>query len=194
MPAFRYNVGYTARVNPTGIPAGDRLTKTELWQGVKRGARFPGDFAEHVQRCTVLSGSGDNFVREIVIGKHGVHAAEGTAMIQDVALVDGLYLLATTRGSGAKTTMMVTYGCGEADLDAQENDPHLTLFYELVMDENESPAAGSDEAKGIISGYRELAKRIVGESIDLIRAWKKSGRLAELVAQETSEVKLNGSK
>ncbi|MCJ1247521.1 hypothetical protein MMC30_004735 [Trapelia coarctata] len=87
MSEFKYNVSYTVAANK-GVALEERLTRAELWQGVKRGARFPGEFAEHGQRCAVLSGSGNEFLREIVIGSDGVHASEGQSMIQDVFLQD----------------------------------------------------------------------------------------------------------
>lgn len=92
MSAFTYNVAYTIAANRGAAPA-ERLTRAELWQGVKRGARHPGEFAAHVQACTVLPGGTRNeFVREIVIGDGGVHAKSGRRMTQDVFLQDNLYV------------------------------------------------------------------------------------------------------
>ncbi|ERF72005.1 hypothetical protein EPUS_09264 [Endocarpon pusillum Z07020] len=166
-----------------GVAPEERLTQAELWQGVKRGARHPGEFAAHVQSCTVLSGGSNAFVREIVIGDGGVHAKNGKSMIQEVFLQDHLYLLATTRESGAKTTMMVGYGCDAASQEEEELDPYLSLYYELVMG-TDSPEPGSQAERDIINGYRSLAKQILEDSVRLIRTWKMNGRLQELAKQE----------
>jgi len=92
MSGFSYNVSYTIAANRGITAPEERLSRAELWQGVKHGARHPGDFAEHVQSCTVLSGSGNKFVREIVIGDGGVHAKKGKEMVQDVFLQDDLFV------------------------------------------------------------------------------------------------------
>ncbi|KAK4184505.1 hypothetical protein QBC35DRAFT_455182 [Podospora australis] len=188
MAGFTYNVSYTIAANTHGIAPSERLSRAELWQGVKRGARFPGEFASHVQSCTVLPGGTANcFAREIVIGDGGVHAKQGKKMVQDVFLQDNLYLLATTRESGAKTTMMVGYGCNSSSQEEEELDPYLTLYYELVMSQDESPKPGSEEEHKIISGYRALAKHLCEDTVRLVRKWKVEGRLEELARYEKEE-------
>ncbi|KAL4744359.1 hypothetical protein BDW72DRAFT_188715 [Aspergillus terricola var. indicus] len=186
MSAFTYNVAYTIAANRGAAPA-ERLTRAELWQGVKRGARHPGEFAAHVQACTVLPGGTRNeFVREIVIGDGGVHAKSGRRMTQDVFLQDNLYLLATVRDTGAKTTMMVGYGCESGSQEDEELDPYLTLYYELVM-RDDAPEPGSKAEQELIVGYRALAKRLCEETVKLVRGWKKSGRLEKLAKEEEEE-------
>jgi hypothetical protein len=97
MPGFTYNVSYTVAANRGVTDPKELLSRAELWQGVKRGARHPGDFAEHVQSCTVISGNDSEFVREIVIGDGGVHAKKGKAMTQDVVLQKDLYVSSARR-------------------------------------------------------------------------------------------------
>ncbi|KAI0126684.1 hypothetical protein BJ170DRAFT_684266 [Xylariales sp. AK1849] len=182
MAQFAYNVGYTIVVNKH-VPPEERLSRAELWQGVKRGARHPGEFASHVQQCTILSGDSNKFAREIVIGEGGVHSKNGKSMIQDVLLQDNFYLLATTRESGAKTTMLVSYGCDASSQEEEELDPYLSLYYELVMGDD-SPEPGSEGERNIITGYRTLAKQILQDSVKLIRTWKLNGELKEWAAEE----------
>ena len=88
---FCYNVAYTIAANE-GAKSEERLTHAELFQGIKRGGRYPGDFGDFVRSCEVTSGSRFQFVREIVIGDGAVHTADGTKIIQDVLIQDGLYV------------------------------------------------------------------------------------------------------
>ncbi|KAJ2975051.1 hypothetical protein NQ176_g5732 [Zarea fungicola] len=179
MSGLTYNVSYSICANK-GVSPEQRLTRTELWQGVKHGACHPEDFAAHVQSCTVLPGGTPNaFAREIIIGDGGIHAKKGKSMIQDVFLQDNLYLLATVRETGHKTTMMVGYGCDSASQEEEELDPYLTLFYELVVPKESSPAPGSKEESDLISGYRGLAKNLCHETVRLIRQWKEDGSLQD---------------
>jgi hypothetical protein len=89
-PEFRYNIAYTVAANDGAKPE-ERLTRAELWQGIKRGGRFPGDFADFVRSCEVVSGGRTQFVREIVIGDGAVHTADGTKIVQDVFVQDDLF-------------------------------------------------------------------------------------------------------
>lgn len=88
---FSYNVAYTAAANE-GAETEERLTHAELFQGIKRGGRYPGDFGDFVKSCEVTSGDRSQFVREIVIGDGAVHTADGTKIVQDVFIQDGLYV------------------------------------------------------------------------------------------------------
>ena len=92
---FTYNVGYTVAANQGAQPE-ERLTHAELFQGIKRGGRYPGDFGDFVKSCDVVSGDRHQFVREIVIGEGAVHTADGTKIVQDVVIQDGLYVSVTS--------------------------------------------------------------------------------------------------
>jgi hypothetical protein len=70
-------------------------------------------------------------------------------------------LLAITRESGAKTTMMVGYECESTTQEEEELDPYVTLWYELVMGDD-SPEPGSQAEREIVAGYRTLAKNMPG--------------------------------
>ena len=88
---FCYNVAYTVAANESA-KLQERLSHAELFQGIKRGGRYPGDFGDFVKSCEVTSGHRHQFVREIVIGDGAVHTADGTKIIQDVFIQDGLYV------------------------------------------------------------------------------------------------------
>jgi hypothetical protein len=88
-------------------------------------------------------------------------------------------LLAITRESGAKTTMMVGYGCESTTQEEEELDPYVTLWYELVMGDD-APEPGSQAEHEIVAGYRTLAKNICQDTVRLVRKWKLSGRLQEM--------------
>lgn len=60
----------------------------------------------------------------------------------------------------------------------EEDDPYLTLFYELKMG-NKSPAPGSKEAEAIVTNYRSLAKNMCSDSVSKARAWKLEGKLTQ---------------
>jgi hypothetical protein len=90
-PEFCYNVAYTVKANEGATPE-NRLSRQELWQGIKRGGRYPGDFADFVRSCEVLSGKRNQFVREIVIGDGAVHTKDGTKIVQDVFIQDDLFV------------------------------------------------------------------------------------------------------
>ncbi len=89
MVGFSYNIAYTVAANH-GAPAEEHLSRAELWQGIKRGGRYPGDFADFVVSCDVVSGGRKQFVREIVIGDGAVHTPSGKKIVQDVVIQDGL--------------------------------------------------------------------------------------------------------
>jgi hypothetical protein len=82
--------------------------------------------------------------------------------------------------------MMVGYGCESASQEDEELDPYLTLYYELVMGED-APEPGSKAEQEIIIGYRALAKRLCEETVELVRTWKKNGRLEKLAEEEREE-------
>ncbi|RYP67900.1 hypothetical protein DL770_008531 [Monosporascus sp. CRB-9-2] len=188
---FTYNVSYSIRANK-GVSPKQRLTCAELWQDMKHGARHPGDYAAHVQSCTVLPGGTQNeFVRETVIGDGGIHTKKGKSMIQDVFLQANLYLLATVRETGHKTTMMVGYGCDSSSQEEEEFNPYLTLFYELVVPEESPPIPGSKEESDLVAGYRGLAKNLCQETVRLIRQWKENGTLQGLAELESAESTVN---
>ena len=84
---------------------------------------------------------------------------------------------AKTRETGAKSTLIVSYGARSATSE-EEADPYLTVFYELKMGED-SPKPGSQEARDIITNYRALAKGVCNDSITRIRRWKTSGKLVQ---------------
>ncbi|KFA67196.1 hypothetical protein S40285_09155 [Stachybotrys chlorohalonatus IBT 40285] len=67
------------------------------------------------------------FVREIVIGDGAVHTADGTKIVQDV------FIAATTRGTGTKSTLIVACNGKAAQGSEKDEDLYLTLFYELNM-------------------------------------------------------------
>lgn len=83
-------MAYTVAANE-GATSENRLSRAELWQGIKRGGRYPGDFANFVRSCKVVSGDRHQFVREIVIGDGAVHTADGTKIVQDVFIQEDLY-------------------------------------------------------------------------------------------------------
>lgn len=84
-----YNIAYTVAANKDATPE-ERLTLSELWQGIKRGGRYPGDFGSFVLNCDVVSGDRSQFVREILIGDGAVHTKHGTKIVQDVTVQEGL--------------------------------------------------------------------------------------------------------
>lgn len=88
---FTYNIAYTVRANEGAKPE-EFLTHAELWQGIKRGARHPGDFGSFINSCKVVSGGRYEFVREMVIGDGAVHTKDGTTILQDVLVQEGLYV------------------------------------------------------------------------------------------------------
>lgn len=84
---------------------------------------------------------------------------------------------AMTRDTGAKSTLIVSYG-GSSATSEEEANPYLTVFYELKMGEN-SPKPGSQEAQDIITNYRALAKGVCNDSVARTRKWKTSGKLVQ---------------
>jgi hypothetical protein len=86
---FKFNIAYTMAVN-SGKEGEIPLTPAELWQGIKRGGRYPHDFAEYVSACEVLSGSGEEFRRRLTLAEGAVHTAAGETLDQDVWISDGL--------------------------------------------------------------------------------------------------------
>lgn len=87
--SFFYNVSYTIDAN-AGAEDEEKLTLGELWQGVRRGARYPGGFGPFVRSCEVTSGTYGKFVREIDIGDGAVHINDGTKIVQDVVVQKNL--------------------------------------------------------------------------------------------------------
>ncbi|KAK2054709.1 DUF1857-domain-containing protein [Colletotrichum caudatum] len=183
--SFSYNVFYTIAANQ-GADEAEKLTLSELWQGVRRGARYPGDFGPFVRSCEVTSGNSAKFVRVIDIGDGAVHINDGTKIVQDVVVQKNLLVSATTRDTGARTTMVCSYGIGASDED-DDMRPHLTLYYELLMGDK-APEPGSVEARDIMTNYRGLAKNMVAESIKTIRGWKLEGKLARWAEEEENGV------
>ncbi|KAH8172392.1 hypothetical protein LIA77_06647 [Sarocladium implicatum] len=182
---FTYNVAYTINVND-GAKEEEKINLSELWQGVRRGARYPGDFGSFVRSCEITSGDRKNFVREIDIGDGAVHIQDGTKIVQDVVVQPNLLVCATTRGTNAKTTMLCSYGIGGND-DEDDQQPHLTLFYELSMGDN-APEPGSQEAQDIVKNYRALAKNMIVDSIKTIRTWKADKKLAQWAEDEKNGI------
>lgn len=78
--------------------------------------------------------------------------------------------------------MIVAYGAAST-VYQEEDEPYLTVFYELKMGDH-SPAAGSKEAQDIVTNYRKLAKTVCNDAIDHIRKWKLEGKLAQWAEDE----------
>lgn len=76
----------------------------------------------------------------------------------------------------------MAYGAA-TEFEKEEEDPFLTVFYELKMGDK-SPAPGSEEAKAIVTNYRNLAKTVCNDAIDHIRQWKVEGKLAQWADDE----------
>lgn len=88
---FSCNVAFTIPVN-TGYTPGDKdhLAPDELWTGIKHGARHPNDFASYIEKCEILSGTSNEFVRRLTVGDGAVHSKKGTTLDQEVVLAEGL--------------------------------------------------------------------------------------------------------
>ena len=85
--------------------------------------------------------------------------------------------MATTRGTGARSTLIVSFGA-TTESSQEEAEPFLTVFYELKMGDH-SPASDSGEAEAIVTNYRALAKNMCNDSITRTRRWKTEGKLAQ---------------
>ena len=88
--------------------------------------------------------------------------------------------------------MMVGYGCDAASQEAEEFDPYVTLWYELVIGDD-APEPGSKAEREIITGYRTLAKHICEDTVRLVRQWKMSGRLQQLGKEDETGTKMYGA-
>lgn len=78
---------------------------------------------------------------------------------------------ATTIDSGARTTMILSYGAAE---DETEKDLYLTAFYELRMPDIRP---GTAEARDIEVRYSALARGAARTTIETIRKFKVDGIL-----------------
>jgi hypothetical protein len=83
--------------------------------------------------------------------------------------------------------MMVGYGCESESQEGEELDLYLTLHYELVM-RDDAPEPGSKADQELIVGYRALARRLCEETVNLVRGWKKRGRLETLAKEEEKKI------
>ncbi|KAI0456053.1 hypothetical protein F5B21DRAFT_169621 [Xylaria acuta] len=171
--SFTYNVAFTLPVNRDASQP--HLTPAELWQGIKRGGRNPNDFASYVAGCEVLSGGRKRFRRRLTLSNGAVHTAAGQTLDQDVWIADMLHVEATTVGTGAKSTFLLSWDAGDGDGDSGDgNDLYLTAMYELKLDKVEP---GSPEAREIETNYRSLARGACKTAVESIRQWKEQGLL-----------------
>ncbi|KAK0617471.1 hypothetical protein B0T14DRAFT_568962 [Immersiella caudata] len=182
---FSYNIAYTAAANKGAAPE-ERLSRSELWQGIKRGGRHPGDFGTFVLSCKVVSGDKNRFVREMMIGEGAVHTKDGTKMLQDVVIQEPIYVAATTQDTGAVSTLVVA-GDAQAEPGQEDDNPVLTLFYELKMGDH-APAPDSPEAEAIRTNYSALARNMVTDCITHIRKWKLEGKLAQWAEDNKKDI------
>jgi hypothetical protein len=83
--------------------------------------------------------------------------------------------------------LIVAYSAASKDHEEEEAEPYLTVFYELNMGDH-SPAAGTEEAEGIVTNYRALAKIVCNDAIDHIRTWKVEGKLAQWAEDEKNGI------
>ena len=191
---FKFNIAFTLEVNKAG--ATPTLSASELWQGIKRGGRNPDDFADYVAACEVLSGGSEEFRRRLTMADGAVHTAQGAHLDQDVLIADDLHVskaplivqtpglneeilmmsmkvMATTVGTGARSTFLLSYGAGDEESDS---NLFLTAMYELRL---ANIVPGSPEAKEIEINYRALARGACRSAVEKIRIWQKEGKLAK---------------
>ncbi len=87
---FTCNIAFTFPANTPSVST--PLTARELWQGIKRGACHPDDFADYVASCTILPGSREKFRRRLTLGEGAVHTAPGGEIVQEVSIVERLHV------------------------------------------------------------------------------------------------------
>ncbi|KAJ5940502.1 hypothetical protein N7516_000670 [Penicillium verrucosum] len=167
---FAFNVAYTVPVNGEGMTP--TLTYGEFWKGLRRGGRNPHDFADYVASTEVHADqTATEFKRSLTLADGAVHSTRGTVLHQDVRIAEGLHVEATTTDTGAKSTMLLSYGGapGEGELTL-----FLTAMYELRV---EGVIPGSPEANAIETNYAQLAKGAAITAVEKIRLWKVEDRL-----------------
>ncbi|KAJ5107503.1 hypothetical protein N7456_004178 [Penicillium angulare] len=169
-PVFSFNVAYTVPVNGPGMSP--TLTFEEFWKGLRRGGRNPHEFADYVESTEIHADkTATEFKRSLTLADGAVHSSRGTVLKQDVRIAEGLHVEATTTDSGAKSTMLVSYGGAP---DQGEQDLYLTAMYELRVNGVET---GSTEAKAMETNYAQLAKGAALTAVERIRLWKVEDRL-----------------
>ncbi len=78
---------------PANTPSvSSHLTALELWQGIRRGACNPNDFANYVASCAILPGSREKFRRRLTLAEGAVHTAPGGELVQEVVIADQLHV------------------------------------------------------------------------------------------------------
>ncbi|KAL4969536.1 SRPBCC family protein [Aspergillus stella-maris] len=175
---FEYNISFTVPVNP---PSADiLLSAAELWTGILRVAATPQEYAPYVSKCEVLSENGHALERKLTMASGAVHKDDGEVMFQDVWVADNLMVEATTKGTGARTTFLLSYN-GTAEVSPASTDVSFTVIYELKL---EGVEGGSGEAQRIQREYPELARKACTSTVEQIRQKKLDGRLKDWAGAE----------
>ncbi|PNS14332.1 hypothetical protein CAC42_6845 [Sphaceloma murrayae] len=170
---FCFNTSASTPVN--GDESDPVLTAREVWIGVEKAARAPHLTTAHASDSAIHWESDDktHFKRSVTMAGGGVHVKDGEVIFQEVRLSPPCLFEAETRGSGARTSMIVSHE-PSSNLDPDSTDISLVIVYQLripgLTDEAEIAKINKD--------YPQLARKVVVETLSHIRDWKKEGTLS----------------
>lgn len=159
---MKINAAHTTPINPPG--ASPKLTRSQVWEGLKFKSRDPVRFVPVIQSCVVVEETAKGLTRK-------VHFKPGTGpqgeVTEVVTFIDGVRADFQMVGTETFISNIISTGDGESDL-------YLTFSFVWDMPNIQE---GSDAAKEKQAQFENGAGAAVQQSVNEIRALVQAGEL-----------------
>lgn len=183
---MQIQVAHTSPLNAPG--ATPKLTRSQVWEGLKLKAREPMSFVPMIQSCEVLKESATELTRKVIFKDIPGPQPKGE-VTEVVKFVEGVRVRRAFLGAVFLYPLIVIHSCGlQADFEMLglgtsvaniissgdgESDLYLTfIFSQTFPDTPEGKAAAAAQSQ-VATG----ASSVVKHSVDQIRALVKEGKL-----------------